>query len=104
MALALRHNARPLGAGAIRGKIRPVGPYPALRPDATAGWISGDVFEVLGGRGIWRALDAYEGCHEPSSAYERRRVPVWLHAGQGGFWVTAWCYACAVRAQNGGAF
>ena len=101
MAQALQHNARRLGPGAIRGTILRIGPYPALYPDTTAGWIPGEIFEMLGGRGPWRALDAYEDCHEAHSDYERRRVPVWLKAGQGGFWITAWCYALRHHAHRG---
>jgi gamma-glutamylcyclotransferase (GGCT)/AIG2-like uncharacterized protein YtfP len=92
MSRALAHNARHLGPGAIRGRKRAVGPYPAVVRDDRAGWITGDVFEITGGRHFWRVLDIYEGCHEPDPDYLRQRIPVWLVAGGRGVWIDAWCY------------
>ncbi|RIA54960.1 gamma-glutamylcyclotransferase family protein [Dichotomicrobium thermohalophilum] len=92
MSRALAHNARRLGPGAIRGSMTYLGPYPAVVEDEQAGWIMGDVFEVMGGRHFWRVLDIYEGCHEVNPGYERRRIPVRLDAAGRGVWIDAWCY------------
>ncbi len=92
MSRALAHNARRLGPGAIRGRKCRLGPYPAVVPDPNAGWIIGDVVEIVGGRRFWQVLDIYEGCHDPCSGYERRRIPVWMPRGGSGRWIEAWCY------------
>ncbi len=89
---ALAHNGRWLGSAAIRGSIERLGAYPALRLRSDARWVGGEVFEITGGRRVWRVLDLYEGCHEDPPDYVRQRVPVWLCAGNAGRWINAWCY------------
>jgi len=97
MSRALAHNARRLGPGAIRGRRRHLGPYPVVVHDENAGWISGDVFEIVGGRHVWRVLDIYEGCEDATPEYQRRRIPVWLIASGRRVWINAWCYVMSTR-------
>jgi gamma-glutamylcyclotransferase (GGCT)/AIG2-like uncharacterized protein YtfP len=92
MSRVLAHNARLLGPGAIRGRKCFLGPYPAIMADDEAGWVSGNVFEILAGRHVWRVLDIYEGCHEANPCYERRCTAVWLTLGGRGVWIEAWSY------------
>lgn len=99
MSRALAHNARRLGPGAIRGYKRFLGPYPAVVQDDQGGWITGDVFEIMGGRRFWRVLDVYEGCHEANPSYERRRIPVRLEAGGREISIDAWCYLLKPQAH-----
>ncbi len=100
MSRALAHNARLLGPGAIRGRKCFAGPYPAIVADGAAGWVSGDVFEILAGRYFWRVLDIYEGCHEANPCYERRRAAVWLDLGGRGVWIDAWTYLMRAEATR----
>jgi gamma-glutamylcyclotransferase (GGCT)/AIG2-like uncharacterized protein YtfP len=100
MSRALTHNARRLGSGAMRGHKRYLGPYPAIVHDERGGWITGDLFEIVGGRRFWRVLDVYEGCHEANPSYERRRIPVRLEAGGREIWVNAWCYLLKPHART----
>lgn len=94
MGRVLAHNARPLGRGAIRGRLARFGAYPGVVDD-TGGWIEGEVFAVTGGQSVWRVLDNWEGCHDDPAPYERRQIPVWLSTRHGGGWITAWCYMLA---------
>lgn len=92
MGRVLSHNARPLGIAAIRGCVVRTGAYPVVKTGAPGHCITGELFEVTGGRGVWRVLDRYEGCEDAKPDYERRRVKVRLAAGGRAHWTRAWCY------------
>ncbi len=96
MGRVLAHNARSLGAAIVRARLSRVGPYRAIVPCAPARcWVEGEMFEVFGGRGVWRVLDGHEGCAEPHPDYRRVRVAALLDAGPRRGWTSAWCYAAA---------
>lgn len=95
MGRVLSHNARALGIAAMRGRLARTGAYPVVKTGAAGQWITGDLFEVTGGRGVWRVIDRYEGCEDAKPDYERRRVTVRLAAGGRERWTTAWCYVMA---------
>jgi len=102
MSRVLAHNARSLGRAAMRGEMASVGAYPAVRLDHSGGWVMGEVFEITGGRRVWRILDLYEGCHDQPPAYERRRIPVRLSVGRRCLWIAAWCYVMKASARDTG--
>jgi gamma-glutamylcyclotransferase (GGCT)/AIG2-like uncharacterized protein YtfP len=96
---ALREDVarlRPLGRGALRGRLYDLGDHPAAVPAARgAGWIAGEVFELPGDPALLARLDAYEeytpGCPE-RSVFVRLRCPVTL---AGGGELDCWVYAYA---------
>jgi gamma-glutamylcyclotransferase (GGCT)/AIG2-like uncharacterized protein YtfP len=103
MGRVLMHNARALGTAAMPGSVRRAGAYTVANVDAQGGWVRGEVFEVTGGRGVWRVLDRYEGCGGEKSDYARRRVAVRLVADGREHWTTAWCYVMAKQPEAGDA-
>jgi gamma-glutamylcyclotransferase (GGCT)/AIG2-like uncharacterized protein YtfP len=96
---ALRRDVarlRPLGRGALRGRLYDLGDHPGAVPEArAAGWIAGEVFELPGDPALLARLDAYEdytpGCPE-RSVFVRVRRPVALAAGGE---LDCWVYAYA---------
>jgi len=81
----------------MRGSVGRAGAYPIADPGAQDGWIPGALFEVVGGREVWRVLDLYEGCCDPEPEYARKLVDVWFGRGWCGRWITAWSYIAPAR-------
>jgi len=103
MGRVLAHNARALGAARMRGQVGRAGAYPVAKAGVEGGWVCGELFEVTGGRGVWRVLDRYEGCDAPRPEYECRRVTIRLAAAGCERWTTAWCYVMAEQSTGGDA-
>jgi gamma-glutamylcyclotransferase (GGCT)/AIG2-like uncharacterized protein YtfP len=82
--------ARYAGAARVRGRLYDLGTYPALLLDASAGWVSGELYEIPAAE--WPALDALE---EPVTTSrpdgEYCKVTAEVHAQDGGA-PTVWVY------------
>jgi gamma-glutamylcyclotransferase (GGCT)/AIG2-like uncharacterized protein YtfP len=91
-------DARLIGAGAVRGRLRDFGAYPGLVLDPVGPGVVGEVYEASGS--ALCAMDEIERCDpadEARSYYLRRRVSVTLTAG--GI-VEAWAYECGARLRE----
>ena len=90
-AARLSRESRYIGEGYVRGLLHKIGDYPALIPDATAGWVIGDLVQLYQLHFTLDWLDAYEECSaefpEPWE-YERRVTTVETATGP----ALAWAY------------
>lgn len=85
-------GARFIGRTKIRGKLFRVSYYPALVLDASADWVTGELYQLASAEQLGR-LDAYEECTYPAlpeQEYQRLQVQVRIEGGDG---VPAWVYA-----------
>ncbi|HUJ51340.1 MAG TPA: gamma-glutamylcyclotransferase family protein [Bryobacteraceae bacterium] len=81
----LESAGRFLGSGRTVGRLYSFGRYPgAVRSEAPAEWVRGEVFLLRNPAQTLGALDRYEG-----SKYERVAAPVELPSGKQ---ITAWIY------------
>lgn len=84
-----------VGFGTAPGRLYDFGAYPGFLPDADAGDVIGEVYEVPAI--VLQALDdieRYEPHNEADSYYLRREVHVTLQDGQQ---ICAWVYVCSSR-------
>jgi gamma-glutamylcyclotransferase (GGCT)/AIG2-like uncharacterized protein YtfP len=79
----------------MRGHICRAGPYPAIVAGPGDGWVHGELFEITGGREVWRVLDRYEGCEDTRPDYTRQRITVYRTDRRSERWMTACCYVKA---------
>ncbi|MCA9650418.1 MAG: gamma-glutamylcyclotransferase [Myxococcales bacterium] len=91
----LRECARLRGRGRTRGILYMIGErYPGLVLDATAGWVTGELYQ-LHRPAVLERLDEYEGASERDPEpreYRRVRAPVRLDDGRDH---SAWIYEYA---------
>ena len=95
---ALFPDARLIGTGTVRGRLRDFGAYPGLVLDPVGPGVVGEVYEISGS--ALRAMDEierYVPADEARSYYLRRRVPVTLAAGGT---LEAWVYECGARLRE----
>ncbi|HEU4617111.1 MAG TPA: gamma-glutamylcyclotransferase family protein [Gammaproteobacteria bacterium] len=91
MARRLRAAGEHLGAGAVRGRLYDLGPYPGLvDPRAPREWVIGDLYRLATPAATLRLLDRYEGAHA------RARTPKFMRVERivrlSGRNVAAWIY------------
>ena len=102
MGRVLAHNALALGPACMRGHVCRAGPYPAVEAGPGYGWVHGELFEITGGREIWRVLDRYEGCDDTGPDYARQKIAVYRTGRRWERWTTAWCYVKASLMEPSG--